>query len=82
LPEVADRVRRFIIDDLGWGGRPAHLTAELALIDEQVVDSLGILTLVGFLESEYGIEVADREITPAHLGTLAGIERYVLWKRG
>lgn len=81
MPEIADRVRRFIIDDLGWEGPPAHLGDELALIDEQVVDSLGILRLVGFLEAEYGIEVADRELVPTHLGTLAGIERFVSEKR-
>ncbi len=81
MPDVADRVRRFVIDDLGWTGDPGELTEELALIDEQVVDSLGILNLVRFLETEYGIEVADTEITPTHLGTLAGIERFVSSKR-
>lgn len=77
MQSVVDRVRRFIIDDLGWDGSPDELTDDLPLIQAGALDSLGILTLVEFLESNYGITVEDREIVPAHLGSLASIEQYV-----
>jgi acyl carrier protein len=77
MQSVADRVRRFIVDDLGWPGTADELTDDLPLIQAAVLDSLGILTLVEFLESNYSIAIEDGEIVPAHLGSLAGIERYV-----
>jgi acyl carrier protein len=79
---VAEQVRQFIIDDLGWEGTADQLTDDLPLIHEGVLDSLGILTLVTFLESAYGMEVEDSEILPANLGTIGNIERYVLAKKG
>lgn len=79
--DVADRVRRFIVDDLGWEGDVDELTDDLPLIQSGTLDSLGIVTLVEFLESNYGITIEDSEIVSAHLGSLASIERYVKSKQ-
>ena len=77
MPSVADVVRGFIIDDLGWGGSADELSDDLPLIRAGVLDSLGVLMLVQFLESACGILIEDGDITPAHFGNLASIERYV-----
>ncbi|MEU6073981.1 acyl carrier protein [Micromonospora sp. NPDC047074] len=82
MAAIADRVRNFVVHDLNWSGDPAQLTEDFPLIDERVVDSLGLLGMVSFLESEFGISVDDTEITPTHFGTLGSIERYVADKRG
>jgi acyl carrier protein len=81
MQSVADRVRSFIVDDLGWEGEADDLTDDLPLIQAGALDSLGILTLVEFLESSYDITVEDGDIVPAHLGSLASIERYVRSKK-
>lgn len=81
MSEVADRIRWFIAEDIGWEGDPGRLTDDLPLIDERVLDSIGILRMVTFLEKEYGIEVEDADVTPDRMGTLAGIDRYVQSKR-
>jgi acyl carrier protein len=77
MQSVVDRVRNFIVDSLGWEGTADELTDDLPLIQAGVLDSLGILTLVEFLESTYGIAVKDTEILPANLGSLANIEQFV-----
>ena len=74
---VADRVRHFIIDDLAWEGTVDELLDDLPLIRAGVLDSLGILMLVQFLESTYDIVIDDGDITSAHLGCLSSVERYV-----
>lgn len=81
MPSVAERVRRFIIDDLGWDGTADELTDDLPLIRAGALDSIGILTLVQFLESHYGILIEDDEIVSVHLGSLASIERLVQSKK-
>ena len=79
---VADEVRTFIIGDLGWNGTAEQITDDLPLIREGVLDSIGILTLVQFLESTYCIAIEDGEIVPEHFGTLVDIEKLVLSKQG
>jgi len=78
---ITERVRCFIIEDLGWDGTADELTDDLLLIQEGALDSIGIVTLTSFLESHYGIIMEDSEIVPANLGSLASIERYVRAKR-
>jgi acyl carrier protein len=74
---ITDRVRRFIIDDLGWEGSADELLGDIPLIKAGVLDSLGIIMLVQFLESNYDVVIDDSDITEMHLGCLASIERYV-----
>jgi acyl carrier protein len=81
MQSIAERVRRFIIDDLGWDGAADELTDDLPLIHAGALDSIGILTLVQFLESNYGIIIDDDEIVSVHLGSLASIERLVQSKK-
>ena len=77
MPDVADNIKHFIVNDLGWEGTVDQLTDDLPLIQSGALDSLGIVILIEFLESNYGITMEDGEIVSAHLGSLASIERYV-----
>jgi acyl carrier protein len=70
---VHERVRSFIVAELGWAGDPALLTGNYPLIGRRVVDSLGILQLVTFLETEYRIRIGDEEVVPENLGSLDAI---------
>lgn len=78
---IENQLRSFIIEELRWNGRSAELTDDYPLIDRGVVDSLGIFSIVSFVESEFGIEVQDEELVPENFGTIAGIARLVGAKR-
>jgi acyl carrier protein len=78
---VEDRIRSFVVDELGFEDEPARLTADYPLLEKGVVDSAGIFQLVSFIETEYGVEIEDQELVPEHFGTLAGIARLVEAKR-
>lgn len=80
MQSVTDRVRCYIIDELGWEGTADELTDDLPLIRAGALDSIGILSLVHFLESNYSIRIEDGEIVSAHLNSLSSIERYVQFK--
>lgn len=46
-----------------------------------IIDSMGALELLAFLEHEFGIVVADDDVTEQNIGTLADIARFVASKR-
>ena len=48
-----------------------------SLLDAGLIDSTGILELVSFLESEFGILVQDDEIVPENLDSVNQIAAYV-----
>lgn len=70
---IEEQIRQYILTELNWPGRPADLTDDLPLIANGVIDSLGLMSLVTFIEEDLKVEVADEEIIPANFGTLAAI---------
>lgn len=52
------------------------------LIEAGVIDSTSVLELIEFLESHFGIEVADSETVPGNLGSISALTRFVASKRG
>lgn len=48
-----------------------------SFIEAGLIDSTGILELVSFIESEFGIVIADEEIVPENLDSIAAITAYV-----
>jgi acyl carrier protein len=52
------------------------------LLERGIIDSMGVLELIAFLETEFGIAVGDDDVTEENLGTLASIDRYVASRRG
>jgi acyl carrier protein len=70
-----DRVRRFIVEELGWRG--PDLTPDYPLLENRVIDSLGLFRTVAFLESEYGVKIPDTELVPANFASLEAIARLI-----
>lgn len=52
------------------------------LLESGIVDSMGILQFVSYIESEFGIDVDDEEIVPDNFETITDIAAFVDAKRG
>jgi acyl carrier protein len=74
---TAQKVKDFIVDELRWDGDREQLASDYPLLDNGVIDSLGLFQIVQFLEVECGIEIADDELTPENFATLDSIEKLV-----
>ncbi|HWT26003.1 MAG TPA: acyl carrier protein [Solirubrobacteraceae bacterium] len=77
-----DRIRTFVLDELNFDGDPSELTPDFPLIDRHVVDSLGIMQMVTFLEEELGVAVADDDVVPEHFESVRRIAELVEARRG
>lgn len=71
-----ERLKRFIVENF-YVADPAELGEETSLIDGGYVDSTGMLELIAFLETEFGVQVADTDATPANLGSIACIAAFL-----
>jgi acyl carrier protein len=70
-----DPVRRYIVDELKWPGSADDLTDDYPLLENKVLDSLGLFKLVTFLEAEYGVQIPDEQLLPSNFGSLGAIGR-------
>jgi acyl carrier protein len=75
-------VRQFVADNFLFSENADALDENESLIAGGVIDSTGILELVSFLEAEFEIEIADEELVPDNLDSLAKIRAFVSRKLG
>jgi acyl carrier protein len=54
-----------------------QLTENTLLLEEKVLDSLGMLELISFVEETFRMEVPDEDIIPDHFGTIEQLALYV-----
>lgn len=75
--QVADRTRRFIRDSFLYARPDFTLDDDADLLTAGVIDSMGVMELIEFLEREFQLKVDDGDITEENLGTVSAIARYV-----
>jgi acyl carrier protein len=78
--EIKDRIRAFILE-VFYLADPQQLTDDVSLIGSGIVDSTGMLEIILFIESEFGIDVEDRDARPENLETITRIAAFVERKR-
>jgi acyl carrier protein len=79
--EVKDQIREFIMENLAQPKGISSFTDDDSLMENGVMDSLGIFRLVAFLEEHMSVRISDEEINPDNLKNLNTIEELVLRKR-
>lgn len=77
---VTESVREFILGTFP-SARKRPLGNDDPLLENGILDSLGVLDIVGFIESEFGITAEDDELVPENFRTIQHIANYVQSKQ-
>jgi len=75
--DISACVRRFIGENFLFRDPGEAVAPDGSLLDAGIIDSTGVLELVSFLETTFGIEVRDDEMLPENLDSIRAITRYV-----
>ena len=78
--DIAGRVRRYIVQNFYVADAEA-LGDRSSLLDLGIIDSTGVLELIGFIEKEFGVHVEDDEMVPETLDSIAQVAAYVSRKK-
>ena len=73
--DIENQLKTYLIDELQ--AEADALTSGAPLISGHVIDSLGMLSIVTFIESEFGIEIGDDELVPDNFETLGSMVKLV-----
>lgn len=69
-------IRDFIVESFLFGDATVPLADDSSLLETGIMDSTSVLELVAYIEETFGIVVADADIIPANLDSIAAIARY------
>jgi acyl carrier protein len=75
---VIERIKNFLVQQF-----PAmkNVGNEDPLLKNGLIDSLGILEVVTFLENEFGITLTDEELLPENFESVSSLSNFVQQKR-
>jgi len=73
---IKNQVKKFIIEKFLLGDSE-KLKEDMSFLEQGILDSTGVLELVGFLEQTYAIKVEDDEMLPENLDSLNNIMSYI-----
>ena len=79
MAEISDRIKDFIASELLFEDSSASLSEDTPLL-AGVIDSLGLMQLISYIEEEFDVAIDDSEVTASNFRTVADIERLVQGK--
>jgi acyl carrier protein len=77
MSEIERDVREFLRDNFILDSSDGQLPGDASLTQGGVIDSMGVLELIMFIEERYGLTVPDEDTLPENLDSVDRIVRYV-----
>ncbi|MEU7482293.1 phosphopantetheine-binding protein [Lentzea sp. NPDC042327] len=74
---IENEVKRFIVTTFAQDVTPDQLPSDYDLLDNGVVDSLGLLRLIAWVGERYEIPVEERDVSPAQFSSVEAITAFI-----
>lgn len=74
-------LEKFIVEEIMVGDRDVSLPPDESLIANGIVDSIGILRLVAFIEENFSVVLDDIDVAPENFETINAMNSLVERKR-
>ncbi len=78
--DCSNQIRDFVAQNLLFSDTGFNYDDEASFLDEGIIDSLGVIELVTFVEQQFGISVEDHELIPDNFDSVKKLETYT-WIR-
>jgi acyl carrier protein len=72
-----ETIRKFIVNNYLKGSELTNLVDDSSFLEEGIIDSVGVMELVAFLETTFNFRVEDEEIIPENLDSVNKLTVYV-----
>lgn len=74
---IIDSLENYLLIEVAADIGKQSLVADEDLLEQGIIDSLGLMKLIVFLENSYGIVVMDEEVLPENFQNLTSIVKFV-----
>jgi acyl carrier protein len=75
------RLREFVVANF-YIPTDTKLEDSTSFLERGILDSTGVLELVAFVETAFGIRVDDKELLPSNFDSLQALDAFIARKRG
>ncbi|MCL4294799.1 MAG: acyl carrier protein [Anaerolineae bacterium] len=78
--EIQTQIREYVAKNLLFSGDGFKYSDDASFLEEGIVDSMGVLELVMFIEETFGVSADDQEIIPDNFDSVNKLANYVAGK--
>ena len=71
------KIRDYILENFLFTDDQSKLSNDESFLDKGIIDSTGVLEIIGFLQKEFGIQVVDDEMVSDNLDSVNNIVNYI-----
>lgn len=71
------QIRDFIRETFLKNKSNQNLTDDVSLVESGIIDSLGILKVLMFIEKAFGLKIKEQDVVPEYFETITAIAAYV-----
>ncbi len=75
--DIRTPIRKFILTRFLIGQPASALGDEDSFLEQGIIDSTGVLELVAWLEETFKFKIADEELVPENLDSVAKLVRFI-----
>jgi acyl carrier protein len=77
LTDIESRIRDYVADNLLFSCDGFMYADDASFLNEGIVDSVGVLELILFVQEAFSVNVDDAEVTPDNFDSVAKLAAYV-----
>jgi len=74
---IEERIRAYIAENILFSGNGYPHADDTSFLEEGIVDSMGIMELVTFVDESFGITVEDEEVVPDNFDSVSRLAAYI-----
>ena len=74
---VKESIKNYVLSELVSDKQHSNLSDTDQLIETGIIDSLGIMKLIGFLEDSLSVQIDDMDLVPENFATIESIATLV-----
>ena len=78
---VIDKLERYLLTEIVVDSDKESISSEEDLLEQGIIDSMGIMKITAHLEDTYGIKVSDDDLVPENFQTLKCLAGFVESKK-
>lgn len=77
---INEKIKHFILTELAQDFSQVELTDTIPLIDSGILDSFGIMSLLGYLEESFSVEISGDDLVPDNFSSIETISKFISQK--
>ncbi len=80
--EIEAQIKDYIAKNLLFSDNGFPYAENVSFLDEGIVDSIGVMELVAFVEENFAVKVDDLDVTPDNFDSVSKMSAYIRRKAG